>query len=744
MPSRLRTPLPFPVPARDPHHGIPLGNGTFGALLWGEGRVVRVTINRADYWDRRGGLPPRPEATYANLRQWLANGEEARVREVFEGRPPGGGEPAPQPTRLPMGRIDLELPEGAPLTGARLDMATGTATFEAGGSRLEAVVLRDLPVLLLTLRGPDAGQVKAVPRPADAPEVREYYRKRRIPDPIPFTDPQGGGWVQEAPEGPALCVRVRRFATDAAHDVTWIVTAIYGETGEAARDAAAAMLARVAAEREALLAASRAGWEAWWARAARLSVPEPTLDLLYHLGMYKLAGLSVPGSPAATLQGPWVEEHRMPPWSSDYHWNINVQECYWPAYGGNHPEALEPLFAMLRSWVPRLRENARRFLGIEDGLVLPHATDDRGTGMTGFWTGAVDHGSTAWAGQLMWHYYRVTGDREFLRDTAYPFLKGCLRAYEAMLIEEGDSLALPMGVSPEYGGAGGEAWGKNASFQLAIIHFLCRTLARASETLGIDAEERAGWAAIGRKLPLASLGPAGRGQELLIWDGQPLAESHRHHSHLAGLYPFDLFDLDGNETEATIVRQSMQRLTRMGTGLWTGWCVPWAAILHARVGNGGAAALMLDAFRRAFMGPGYASTHDAVTPGFTLFTGRPDIMQVEACMGAAAAVLEMLGHCRGGTLRLFPAIPAGWEEASFENLRVEGAFLVSGQWQGGRPASLTLRSEAGLPLRLANPWGEAAVRIIRDGKDAGRAEGRVLTRETHAGEAITLVPVEKA
>src|SRR5262249_18386049 len=157
-------------------------------------------------------------------------------------------------------------------------------------------------------------------------------------------------------------------------------------------------------------------------------------------------------------------------------------------------------------------------------------------------------------------------------------------------------------VSPEFGGAGGAAWGANASFQLAIIHFLCRALLSASATLGVDAEERTRWEAIDRRLPIGSLGPDGRGEELLIWEGQPLTESHRHHSHLAGLYPFDIFDLDGSERERQIVRHSMERLTRMGTGLWTGWCVPWAAVLHARLGNGTMAALLLETFRRFFMG----------------------------------------------------------------------------------------------------------------------------------------------
>src|ERR1051326_4334623 len=49
--------LDWRFPATEPHSGVPLGNGTFGALIWGEGRDVRITINRADYWDHRGGLP---------------------------------------------------------------------------------------------------------------------------------------------------------------------------------------------------------------------------------------------------------------------------------------------------------------------------------------------------------------------------------------------------------------------------------------------------------------------------------------------------------------------------------------------------------------------------------------------------------------------------------------------------------------------------------------------------------------
>jgi hypothetical protein len=327
-------------------------------------------------------------------------------------------------------------------------------------------------------------------------------------------------------------------------------------------------------------------------------------------------------------------------------------------------------------------------------------------------------------------------DRGFLKSTVYPFLKGAMRVYEAMLRDDGTELSLPVSVSPEFGGSGFGAWGRNASFQLAVIHFLCRALLSASEELGIDAMDRPRWADIDARLPLAALG---EGPELLLWEGQALTESHRHHSHLAGIYPFDVID-PRSEEHGALVRNSMRRLVRQGMGLWTGWCMPWAAILHARQGNGPMAVLLLELFRRVFMGPGYASTHDGRFAGFTAMDGRPDIMQVEAAEAAAAAVLELLVHTSSGVLRVFPAIPPDWPEASFQNIRAEGAFLVSGEWRRGKVRSINIGSEAGAPLRVANPWHPAPLAVIVAGGATVRRSGAVVQLETTPGQQLELKP----
>lgn len=707
-------PLPWPLQMENCHDGLPLGNGIFGALLWFQESTLRVTINRADFWDHRGGFRFGPEATYSNLKKWLREGNEEDLRRAFEGlydHP--SGQPA-RPTRLPMGRVDVPFPPTARITRAVLSLSNGVAslTFRSS-SYLEAsgVMPRGRPLVALRFTGLEPGQLQPVAFLPQAPDIRDYYRKYGFPEPERFGQADFGGWIQELPADPTLCMAWRVKPTD-RDTAEMFLTAVYGsDRGEALRKAQEELKKAAEAGFSTWADGEAQWWAGYWRRTARLLLPDREIARLYYLGMYKLAGLSMPGTPAATLQGPWIEEHRMPPWNGDYHFNINFQECYWPAYGGNHLEALHPAAEMLKTWRPLLQENARAFLGLEDALMLPHAMDDRGTCMGGFWTGTLDNGSTAWTAQLFWLYYRYTLDRDFLREHAYPLLRGAMRVYEALLAEEDGHYVLPFGVSPEFGGSDFRACGRNASFQLAAIHFLCRALIQASEVLGVDAGKREQWQDIDRRLPLGSISPH---HELQIWDGQPLSESHRHHSHLAGIYPFDIFDPTDPEQQQ-IIAHSMRRLTQMGMGLWTGWCMPWASILFARTGDGDMAALLLELYRRVFTRPCGASLHDARFPGFTLIARWGDLNQIEAAMGAAAAVLEMLLHTKGGVLHVFPAVPKDWPDVAFLGIRAEGAFLVSARRRAGVTCWVRVLSEKGGVLRLANPFGETPVRLRRPG-----------------------------
>ncbi|HHX64026.1 MAG TPA: hypothetical protein GX702_03955 [Chloroflexi bacterium] len=740
--------LPWRFPATTTHDGIPLGNGLFGALLWGDGDALRMTINRADYWDHRGGVAFGPEATYTNLRRWLEAGDEDNLRRVFEGQGLGRPDEPPRPTRLPMGRIDLSLPENTPHPTGELDMAAGAARITwptPVPTTLEAVPSRGRALLAVRMRGPGTSIIQPASHPPDAAPVCDYYKSYGIP-PARILDGESrndrGGWIQELPADPTLAVVWVLHRQD--DEAQLYVAAEYGATPDEALARAGETLSWAEERGYAGLADDEAAWwRRYWQKAARITVPDAALQELYDLGLYKLAGLSWPGTPAASLQGPWVEEYRMPPWSADYHFNINVQECYWPAFGANCLEAIEPLWAMIGDWEPILRRNARLFLDIDDGLMLNHAVDDRCTTMGGFWTGAIDHGSTAWVAQLMWQYYLYTQDRRFLADTAYPFMAGVMRVYEAMLERSSDgAYHLPVSVSPEYGGSAMWAWGRNASFQLAIIHYLCRALVRAAAVLNIEDGDVARWRDIAMNTPRGSIADLGQGDELQLWDGQPLAESHRHHSHLAGLYPFDLFDPHHSIDDLALLRRSMRTWTRMGMGAWSGWCLPWAAILWARMHQGERAALILHEFWHTFMTSGRATTHDATVPGLTVIDGNADVMQIEAAMGAAAAVIEMVLHTAAGTMYLFPAVPASWDPIRFDGVRAEGAFLVSAERRGGLTRWARVQATAPGALCLAAPFDGRATRITSSRGAVRETYDMVIHQEMAAGETLYLTPVD--
>lgn len=732
--------IPWIFPAVDPHDGIPLGNGVVGALVWGAGDRLRVTINRADFWDRRSGLSWSADSTYANLRRMLEEGNEDGLRQAFERPQRESGSPD-WTTRLPMGRIDFTIP-GATLTGGSLDLHKGKAsliTQMEGGARV--VVLQDRPVIVVHMPGATDVAVEPVPAWEGRPDrwglaPQTFFTETGYGPPEIFRREHCTGWTFRRPDEPALVVLCRKYA-ESDGGTTFLITALYGEQPEAAVARATRNLEEVHARLQVLLAGTEMWWRRYWEEGALVRLPDATLQHLYYLGLYKIGCMAMDPGPGATLQGPWVEEYRLPPWQGDYHFNVNVQECYWPVFAGNHPELAHSLFRLIDAWRPKLQQYARTFVGIEDGYMLPHAVNDRCEVVGGFWTGSIDHGSTAWVAQLMWQYWRYTRDDRFLRETAYPFMRGAMRVYEEILARDGDSYALPVSVSPEYGGNAIDAWGRNASFQLAAIHFLCRALLTAAEHLQIDDEKVEEWRAIQHRLPLFSLTPDGR--EIALWEGQPLQESHRHHSHLAGIFPFAILSVKA-ETDHGILRRSLRTWVKQGMGQWTGWCLPWAAILHARAGHGEMAELVLKLFERAFVTDGYATLHDARFPGLTVFDGRPDVMQVEAAMGFSAAVQEMLLHTDAGRLWLFPAVPAQWRDVEFSRMRAEGAFLVSARRRDGVLHSASIESLKGGRLHLVLPGPPQRVRHCQNGLET-RVEvlGTEIDLEMEPGDSLELM-----
>ena len=93
----------------------------------------------------------------------------------------------------------------------------------------------------------------------------------------------------------------------------------------------------------------------------------PDLEELYfQFGRYLMISSSrTPGVPA-NLQGLW-NEYILPPWSCNYTMNINVEENYWAAENTNLSELHQPLMGFIRNLSQTGAETAKYYYGIDNG-----------------------------------------------------------------------------------------------------------------------------------------------------------------------------------------------------------------------------------------------------------------------------------------------------------------------------------------------------------------------------------------
>lgn len=697
---------PFPLPR--PHCGIALGNGTQGLLVWGD-KFLCLTIARAGFWDHRGGNPFTTSATFPKVRELLEANDEAGIKSLFAVPQKDASSPT-RPQQVGGARLELHFKDGfRPITGVmhpdgRLKIELQN---EAGESR-ELTIETSMDDEVSWIDGAEGAQLRL--RPTWEWTGQELEKLDVLaPHIIQLED--GLGFVQALPEDDGLALVVRKRG-----DRLFIATAL-GEVEEAAKEA-------VTRARDVPQTDSTYFWKRYWQDVPRVQLPDPELQHFWEIALRKQAGITTPGGVAATLQGPWMEEYRLPPWSNDYHFNINAQMIYWPALATNRLEHFMPLWEMIREWMPVLQENGEKFFGRKGALMLPHAVDDRCQVVGTFWTGTIDHACTAWMAQMAWLHYRYGLDEAILREVAWPLLNGAFEGYYAMHEEKEGRFSLPISVSPEYRASQMDAWGRDASFQLAAWHMIAQILPQAAKIMGQPIDPR--WQEVEEKLPpyTAINGRIG------LWEGLELEESHRHHSHLASIWPFMSIEPFADEHWKTVA-DSIAFWNKTGAGQWTGWCIPWASVICSRLELPDAAVTWMHWMLDNFTNEGYGTLHNSDFPGAAALNDgslesrqkpeNAEVMQMDATMGFLIAVTELCVQNRreGGNnvIYVLPKIPRRWKELSFDGIRTEGAFLIGATVQGGKTVQVRVKAEKGGVLRLKTGWGELVEREMGVGEE---------------------------
>lgn len=732
------------LPARDWREATPLGNGRLGALVHGRASDERVALNHeALYnWALRGDLPDL-SAHLPELRRLLADGRFAEAENLYPDLLKASGYVGRSGKFFPA--FDLRLrcaTDGAFRGYAReLDLERGVCTvrWTDDGGAWERTAFVHCARRADDKAGANGPLVLRVRRDGAPFSVAASLPRHDL---IDF--PGYGGWddfsteargravlsTVRTPDGLHFSGMVRLLDTDGAVRPAPALLVVEGATFvdllvdvrdvPLGFDEFEAALARFDGESfGSLLAAHAASFsERFGATHLALAPPDAPqesnerllldsysgavdarlVEKMADFGRYLLLASSGFGcARPANLQGVWNGDYS-PAWAAAYFFNENVQLMYAQALRGGMPETLLPLFDLLDRFKDDFRTNARRLWGCR-GILLPVFMGDRSGLKDNFqphcvhWTGAG-----AWIASFHWDYWLWTGDRAFLRDRAWPFLREVSLFYEDFLAPGPDGLihAAPA-ISPEnkptVDGRAENGVSADPTMEIALVRELLTNALAAAAELGVEDAQTARWREMLGRLPSYRTRPDGA---LCEWIDPRFGDNDRHR-HLSHLYPlFPGREIAPHRDPALFEAARRAAEARLATGIadQTGWSLAHLACVWARLGEGDRALGCLEMLLRCCTGPNLFTRHnDWRGMGVTLeaLHGTQPAIQLDAAYGFAAAVQEMLLGADETSLRILPALPSRWTRGSVAGLRAPGGLRVDLEWgDSGWGAELSL------------------------------------------------------
>ena len=443
-------------------------------------------------------------------------------------------------------------------------------------------------------------------------------------------------------------------------------------------------------------------------------------QLYYNYGRYlsiaSSRGVDLPNN----LQGIW-NNTCTPPWHSDIHANINVQMNYWPVSAGNLNEMYEPFLnyiineAAQPEWhtvasnaIKTLNDSIHTTTAVRDDAWTCLTENNIFGGISGFAPNYVI--ANAWYVTHMWQHYRYTLDNDYLR-RAFPAMKGSSLFWaDRMILAADGTYECPREYSPEHG-PGSEngvahaqqiVWESldntiNAAIKLNAVanglisqdDYNLLVNRRDNMDRGLHTEAYNGKWGDGFGITTGDTILREWKYTSTFEDNKGIERGHRHMSHLMALFPFSQL------TPASPYFEPAINSMKLRGDESTGWSMGWKINLWARALMGDRShAILRKALKHSTT---YGTDQGQGGIYYNLFDSHAPF-QIDGNFGAASGINEMLLQSHTEVIDILPALPSEWTKGSVKGLKAVGDFTVNIEWEGNQARKVTITNNQGQPL----------------------------------------------
>ncbi len=509
-----------------------------------------------------------------------------------------------------------------------------------------------------------------------------------------------------------------------------------------------------AAAMDAALASAAAHWDEFWSRSS-ICLDDQVLERAWYRCLYLHGCSARAGGIQPGLYGPWVAEKFGWAWHSDYHLDYNAQQTIWGLFSSNHQDLHLPYARMVGDWLPCHERYARAFHNLPGAAytvsLYPEAGDTPPVPSPP-WN--VMMCVPPWTVQSLWWHYLYSLDETFLREQAFEpikqvtaFMNGYMRRPEAHGADSpwgDDRFHIYPSLVPEMRHAFGfssDPQFNDCLVDLTLTKFVLRAYLHACVILAIERHEARLMGEVSEVLehfPEYVVAEHPTGGEVFrdVRGGDP-EMIYNCPNPMCHVFPGEELGLHSSPEQIEIARRTWRLHRNEG-----GNELVFHSVQGARLGI-----LDLEKWKRQLRYcelPNGSFTNMILQVGGRYPEGFPFAwMETMGIWTENFAVPFVINECLlqsyHGELRFFPNWPAAQGGAQFQNLRAVGAFLVSAAIRDGVVGDVEIFSEKGATCTVVNPWGDAAVTLLRNGTEADTCGGDLFSFPTAPGETINLV-----